>query len=204
MKKFFMIIALIGAFIPAVQGLPAEVEEKYEIVSSRKKCEALKELIQSADAIEFKNWYTFSLPPKFLRELEQAVVETRKATRFELSAMGTGNTSLFTITQGLLEYCVAGVALKYAYDNYFHNDFAGIKICMEIVIAFLGVHYGSEAILTGLKYKQHLQSKLENLDAIAAHIAYEKSQGYCAPTAVEVMVAQPAPVKEPVSACRGK
>jgi len=195
MKKFFILIALAGVCIPAVQGLPTEVAEKYEIVSCRNRCEMLKEFIQSADAELFKTKYTFPLPPKLLRELEQTVIETRKVTRFELTAMGTGNKDFYTIAKGVGLSGALGSSLGHAHvAGYFrHHDLAPFMLIIAGFVAYKVIVYAGNILETGWNYRQYLQNKLENLDAIAAHIAYEKNCIYTVPVEVTVE-AKAAPV----------
>ncbi len=99
--------------------------------------------------------------------------------------MGTGNKSLLTITKGILGGVVAVAGFLPIYKVHSHNyypggvyapnNFAGLKVIMGAVTACTGFYYACEKFETGLNYKQHLQDKLTNLDANAAHITYEKT-----------------------------
>lgn len=199
MKKFFVLIALIGLCIPAIRGLPADVEEKYNIVKHRHKLEQLKECIHNADAITFEKQFIPSLPIKCLLELERLVNERKKTTRFELSGMGSSDTSLSIVATGLLEYAVAVAGSGYSYISLYPGGLP--KFCAGAVIFYMGTIYGYTTTKTGLNYKQYLQDRLTNLDAIAAHIAYEKSLVCPAPVINAPVAEEPVIQAKTVSAC---
>ncbi len=60
MKKFLIFIALISACIPAIQGLPTEVEEKYDIIKNRHKLEQLKRCVQMLMHLDLSEFYRFA------------------------------------------------------------------------------------------------------------------------------------------------
>lgn len=196
MKKFFTLIAFTSAFVPAIHGMEADL-----FADARKKYDYMIQLIKKADIEAFKRAFDEAKLPssnslrvnaakmetiKAVLVLEQVAFETKAEISKELEALGDSNKNWSKITKGGLA-TLGGAFIGVAGINDIVSCFSGNKsketICKILVIYTLGfpvayksLTYGYENLKVGLNYKQHLQDKLTNLDAIAAHIAHAKTQ----------------------------
>jgi hypothetical protein len=113
MKKFLTLITLVGLSIPAIQGLSADVQKKYD---------NLKSLIQNADVATFKSTFDAleSVEKAVVRaELEQSVVEAKAAINKEIETLGDSNKNWSMIIKGsLATLCgISGIASIYTAAN---------------------------------------------------------------------------------------
>ena len=107
MKKFFTLITLISALVPALHGmdtnLPADVQKKYD---------HLVTLIQNADVEAFKPAFdAITLPAESIASLRQTVAETKATITKELEIMDGKTKSWSKLTKGGLTTVGGFVAL---------------------------------------------------------------------------------------------
>ena len=98
MKKLFILIALAGACIPAVQGmeasLPADVQKKYD---------HLVALIKNVDVEGFKSAFdALTLPAKDIAALRKIVFDAKTAVNKEIKTLGNKNKGWAKIAQDAL------------------------------------------------------------------------------------------------------
>ncbi len=98
MKKFFTLIALMSACIPAIQGmeanLPTDVQKKYD---------KLTVLIQNADIKAFKPAFdALTLPAKNIAALRQIVLDAKTAVNKEIKVLSDKNKTWAKIAQDAL------------------------------------------------------------------------------------------------------
>jgi len=120
MKKFFTLITLTSALIPAIHGmdasLPADVQKKYDNLITH---------IQNADIEAFKPEFdAITLPAENIVILQYTVLATKEAVAKKLNAMGDNNKSWSKIAKGGLATiggAIAGISgaagLIYSLNN---------------------------------------------------------------------------------------
>ncbi len=106
MKKFFTLIALSSALVPAIHGmdtnLPADVQKKYDNLTA---------LIQNADIESFKPAFDgTTLPTESIAALRNTVAETKTTVTKELEAIGDKTKSWSKIVKGGLTTFLSGWA----------------------------------------------------------------------------------------------
>lgn len=196
MKKFFTFIAFISACVPAMHGMetnwPQEIPKKYD---------HLVTLIENVDVEAFKRAYDEAQLPssnslrvnaakmetiKTVLGLEKITFETRAVVAKELEALSDSNKNWSKIVKGsLATFGGSIISLSGVIDiaSCFNGKKAKETIYIIAALYTIGFPvaykcfiYGYENLEAGLNYKQHLQDKLANLDAIATYIAQGKTQ----------------------------
>jgi len=190
MKKFFTVITLISAFVPAIQCM--SLQNKYDNLAI---------LIQNADIKAFKPAFDqAALPIGSINKLEKLVLQTKQQIIRELHNLGDQDKSWSKIIKGALATGIgirtassayAGFKLavmnwgaineRFEYVTFPDLLFSGrpvlvfASVLIDSLIVYTGLTYGPKALKIGWNYKKHLQKKLANINAIFAHIAQENA-----------------------------